>query len=92
MNKKELKNKYEHQQQEEFENSLPTDSEIFEKLFDYLDEELENGCNHTLHLTETFLTSEKVNNVDEIKGWLRDNGGFCDCEVLANIEELFEKE
>jgi hypothetical protein len=29
--------------------------------------------------------------VDKITGWLRDNGGNCDCEVLANVEEKFDE-
>lgn len=84
------KNAYKQQQKEAFENSLPISREIFEELFDYLDEALEEGCDDTLRLTETFLHSQSVKNVDEILHWLNDNGGYCDCEVLGNVEEIFD--
>jgi hypothetical protein len=73
-----------------FDDELPMSRELFEQLFDYLDEELENGCDNTLYLTESFLKSNNLKNIDDIKNWLGNNGGYCDCEVLANVEELFE--
>lgn len=36
-----LKNKYKEQNQKEFESSLPISRELFESLFDFLDEQLE---------------------------------------------------
>jgi len=32
----------------------------------------------------------KLDNVEEITKWLGENGGYCDCEVLANLEEKFD--
>lgn len=74
-----------------FENSLPVSREEFQNLFDFLDTEIgENGCDDTLKITKEFLVTNHINNIPEIESWLRENGGFCDCEVLYNVEELFE--
>lgn len=74
-----------------FRKNLPIDENIFPKLFDFLDIELENhGCNHTSTLTKTFLQKIGVLNIIEVTEWLADNGGYCDCEILANVEDLFD--
>lgn len=75
---------------QDFENSLPTSRENFEALFDYLDEKLtDNPCDDTLKLSVAFLQSLKLDNIEEITKWLGEHGGYCDCEVLANVEEKF---
>lgn len=75
----------------EFEKSLPFSRETFQNLFDFLDEGLEkNGCDDRLKLTKQFLEANQIQNIDEVQNWLKENGGFCDCEVLYNVEELFE--
>lgn len=59
-------------------------------LFDYLDEQLgEMDCDDTLRLTQQFLTDHNLS-VVAISDWLATYGGYCDCEVLANVEEKFE--
>jgi hypothetical protein len=74
-----------------FEASLPISRALFKGLFEYLDEQLENeGCDDTLRLTEQFLQDAGVVNIEEVLQWLRDHGGYCDCEVLANVEEQFK--
>ncbi len=56
-------------------------------LFDHLDARLSvEGCNHTLEETEAFLNSRDLDS-PRIMSWLKASNGFCDCEVLANIEE-----
>ncbi len=76
---------------QEFEKSLPMSHENFKNLFDYLDEQLTNNtCDDTLKLSVTFLQSLKLDNIDEITEWLGENGGYCDCEVLANVEERLD--
>ena len=77
----------------EFEERLPVSRELFQKLFDFLDEEFEiNDCEDSLKMTKQFLESQHIQNMEEVKNWLKENGGFCDCEVLNNVEERFEKE
>ena len=31
-------------------------------------------------------------NIEEIENWLKNNGGYCDCEVLYNVEEMFDED
>jgi predicted transcriptional regulator len=75
----------------EFEESLPISRELFLDLFDFLYQELEkNGCDDSLKLTKQFLETNQVRNTDEVEKFLKENGGFCDCEVLYNVEEKIE--
>ena len=76
---------------QEFESSLPMDREIFQKLFDHLDTELtDKNCDDTNSLTKTFLLQSNIQNVDEVLEWLAKHSGYCDCEILANVEQQFE--
>jgi hypothetical protein len=76
---------------QEFENNLPTSRENFKALFNYLDEQLtENNCDHSLKISIKFLQSLNLDNVEVIVEWLKENGGYCDCEALANVEEKFD--
>ncbi|WP_163400443.1 DUF2695 domain-containing protein [Flavobacterium fluviatile] len=89
--RKEIRKQLAEKELAEFRKGLPFDENIFPKLFDFLDIELnKNGCNHTTILTKTFLDKNKVSNTTDAIEWLADNGGYCDCEVLANIEDLFD--
>ena len=76
---------------EEFENSLPMSRDNFKNLFDYLDTELrENDCDDTNRLTRSYLDQMGIVNSQEVLVWLGEKGGYCDCEILANVEEQFE--
>ena len=86
-----LKNAWKQQQQEAFEASLPMARPLFQNLFDFLDDHIgEKGCDHTLRLTQRFLSKNGIENTEAVIKWLNDNGGYCDCEVLYNVEGLFE--
>lgn len=89
--KKELMRKYAQEQKNAFVNSLPFSKDLFGLLFDYLDEMLDkDGCDNTLKYTMKFLNDNKLP-VDTSLEWMKDNGGYCDCEVLANIaDKIFE--
>lgn len=70
--------------------ALPLPRADLAALFDHLDAELsEVGCDDTLRLTTRFLT-ERGLDVERVTGWLRGAGGYCDCEVLANVEGQWE--
>ncbi|TGE20456.1 DUF2695 domain-containing protein [Hymenobacter aquaticus] len=70
--------------------NLPLPLTELKALFDYLDEQLgETDCDDTLRLTQQFLESRNIP-VAPITAWLDTYGGYCDCEVLANVEEKFE--
>jgi hypothetical protein len=69
---------------------LPLPEEKMQALFDMLDAELpEQGCDHTLRLTHAWLDAEGLP-VEPVIEWLRANGGYCDCEALANAEEAWQ--
>jgi RNA polymerase-binding transcription factor DksA len=89
--RKQILNELREKQQKEFEQILPMDRETFENLFDYLDNRLEeNSCDDTNKLTLEFLVKHKIENIETVLNWLAENGGYCDCEILANVEEKFE--
>jgi hypothetical protein len=70
-------------------DSLPMPKELFEELFNRLDKKLEEqGCNYTLNITLEFLASKGIS-VNNIVEWLKEHGGYYDCEVLANVEDYF---
>lgn len=76
---------------EEFEHSLPMGREVFKGLFDHLDRGLQmNVCDHTRGMTTTFLSGKGIVDIPAVMRWLDAHGGYCDCEVLANVEEAFQ--
>ncbi len=79
------------QAREAFENSLPMSRELFQQLFDYLDEQLgEEDCDHSYSMTRAFLKEKQIADPEQVLLWLENQGGGCDCEVLANVEERFD--
>ena len=89
--RKQLLNDLRTKTDEEFESRLPMSRDNFKKLFDHLDTELgDKDCDDTNILTRTFLQKINVDNIDDILEWLTDKDGYCDCEILANLEEQFE--
>ena len=89
-NRKEILRQLREKEKTEFLNSLPMDKDLFGELFDYLDERLGEGCDHSMTITEDFLKEKEIQNIDKVIEWLNDKGGYCDCEVLANVEDMFE--
>ena len=88
-----MRQHYKDLQRQAFESSLPMARELFLDLFDYLNEQSEStGCNHEFSVTEQFLSDKQVNNVEEVLEFLRENGGYCDCEIIFNVEEKFEEQ
>lgn len=75
----------------DFEQNLPMEKQIFENLFGYLNKQLvKNGCDHTNKMTKDYLENEVQKNTKNILEWFAENGGYCDCEILANVEEKFD--
>ena len=91
--RKQIKRELREKARLEFESSLPMSREKFTQLFDFLDEKLsEYDCDDSLKLTEEFMQENKIENLGKIESWLKENGGFCDCEVLNNVEEMFDED
>ncbi len=57
-------------------------------LFKHLGGRLEQGpCDNTMRLSTDFLReSDECDDCEEALEWLAERGGFCDCEVLLNVE------
>ena len=88
--KKELLRQFQEQQNKELLAGLNTDISNIKELMDHLDEYLsEEGCDDTLKETEIFLKQNKIE-IESTLNWLRAQGGYCDCEVLANVEDKIE--
>jgi hypothetical protein len=88
--RKQLKNEIKGIQRSEFEKNMPMEREKFRDFFDYLDEKLPViGCDHTNKMARKYLVKIGQNNIENILEWLAENGGYCDCEILANVEDLF---
>lgn len=77
---------------EEAIESMPISFKDLGALFNHLDEVFgREGCDHTLAITTAFLDRQSLNK-EIIIPWLGEYGGYCDCEVLANVEESWESE
>lgn len=55
-------------------------------LFEFLDKPNSPPCDHDHSETVEFLNSRKLP-VESTLNWLRENGGFCDCEVIFNVTD-----
>ena len=75
----------------EAEARMPLSKEDLAALFNHLDQALVEGCDHSLRLTREFLASRSLPE-GTIVTWLGQYGGFCDCEVLANVEDSWPSE
>lgn len=42
-------------------------------------------CDHSLKYTQQYLNQRSLSQ-DLIIPWLKQNGGYCDCEVLFNVQ------
>jgi hypothetical protein len=70
--------------------AMPISQGHLAQLFDYLDGALAAGCDHSLKLTRQFLQANSLPE-DSVISWLGEYGGYCDCEVLANVEEQWQQ-
>lgn len=71
-------------------NAFPLPPRVLKALFNHLDVALpKEGCDHSRRITQSWL-QDLGHPVEPVFKWLDDNGGFCDCEVLANVEETFD--
>lgn len=79
------------EERERFLHNLPATREEIEGLFVYLNDALgEEWCTHDLRNTMKYLVEKKMN-IPQMMTWLNENGGYCDCEILKNVEEEWEK-
>lgn len=84
----ELKKAWKQREQERLVASIPMPHRDLRALFDHLDRDGAPECDHTLRETVEFLQKRGLD-VERIVLWLREHGGYCDCEVIYNVEEKF---
>ena len=90
LRQRQLMKEFQRKEIETFISGLPMEIKGFLNLFDVLNEKLGiEECDHTLRFTEQFLSIHQLP-LQEVVLWLNEYGGYCDCEVLFNIEEKFE--
>ena len=78
-------------ERERFIENLPAERERIEDLFDYLDVHLaKTPCSHDLKNTMQFLMERRLN-MPRFMSWLNENGAYCDCEILENVEREWFK-
>ena len=76
-------------ERERFRSTLPVAPELLRALFDFIDQQLgERECDNSLKFAMLFISQRGLEPGNVIP-WLESLGGFCDCEVLANVEERF---
>jgi hypothetical protein len=84
--RKALRREIANQEQAKAEAKMPISNSDLKGLFDHLDERLTEGsCDESLRYTREFLSNRSLSE-ENIVRWLGEYGGFCDCEVLANVE------
>lgn len=72
------------QQRKLAQDRFPIPDALLESLFEAVAAQVENsGCDHTSRFTQAWIT-EHTQLAVEIFAWLREHGGFCDCEILSN--------
>lgn len=69
-------------------NSLPASPLVLKQMFDYIERRLqEQDCADNLALVHEFAVRNQLP-APQLIAWLEENGGYCDCEALDNVEEL----
>ena len=68
-----------------FIDSLPAGTDTIGALLDFIEDELyDNECDHSLRYAMKFMMDNRLN-FPKITSWLNENGGYCDCKVMAEI-------
>lgn len=71
--------------------ALPLPIEELEAMFEMLDLELETqSCDHSRRITQAWLVT-RGHDPTAVFPWLDEHGGYCDCEVLANVPDEVEE-
>jgi hypothetical protein len=87
--KREVRDEWRAKQRAQARERFPLPPEKLRDLFDTLDVQLPlHGCDHSRRLTHAWIESRDYD-AAAICTWLDENGGFCDCEVVANSKQHF---
>jgi hypothetical protein len=89
--RKRLKDAYLRAQQAASAARIPLDRAQLQALLDHVDAAVAlNGCDHTRATTDAWAEHEGID-LERLHEGLEEYGGFCDCEVVMNVdvEEVF---
>ncbi|MGQ0637086.1 MAG: DUF2695 domain-containing protein [Planctomycetaceae bacterium] len=86
--KEALKKAWKEQEHQKLVASIPLPHEDLRDLFDHLGREGAPECDHTLRETIEFLQNRGLD-VERVVPWLHEHGGYCDCEVIYNVDDKF---
>ena len=79
------------QQRKLAQDAFPISDSLLKSMFEAVDAKVSAaGCDHTLRFTESWIEENKQPEV-KIRSWLKEQGGLCDCEVLANAADHWEQ-
>jgi hypothetical protein len=71
--------------------AFPMSDALLESLFEAVDSRVaESGCDHTLRFTKQWIAEHRQAE-SPVLDWLKEHGGFCDCEVVANAADHWEQ-
>jgi hypothetical protein len=88
---REIKKRWKKAEKDAARSMFPLPNDKLKAMFGAVEIALEDaGCDHSLRATTEWLNTNGVD-VASIVAWLKDNGGFCDCEVVANARERWEE-
>ena len=68
------------------EAELPMTIAQVRELFAFLD--TRPSCDHTFADTMAFIRKHKLDE-KSVLTWLREHGGYCDCEVIYNVQDKY---
>jgi hypothetical protein len=72
-----------------FIDSLPAGTDTISELLDFIEDELyEIECNHSLQYAMRYMMENKLD-FGKLTSWLNNNGGYCDCKVMAEIAPIW---
>ena len=84
--RKQLKDAYLRADQAASAALMPLDRAQLESLLDYVDATVgSEGCDHTRRATDAWATLHGVD-LERLHEGLEEYGGFCDCEVVMNVD------
>ena len=88
---KERKRAWKVQQRDLSRAAFPLSNELLGGLFASVADQVElHGCDHSLRFTEEWI-ARNTQSRDPLIAWLEENGGYCDCEVVANALDHWEQ-
>src|SRR5258705_12232378 len=77
------------QELQAFLDSLPARQDTISEMLDFIEDELyDSECNHSLQYAMRFMMDNRLD-FPKLTSWLNENGGYCDCKVMAEIAPIW---